>query len=205
MNKNEPIFKSIYDEQWNDLPPVLLKHYANRPYSNDVVTVEGILQVKLSLFARLLSPVFRITGALVPYSGENIPVTVHFRSEPDSTTYIFDRTFHFPGRSPYRFRSRIIPIGGDEAIELMPIGIGWHARHYFNGEKTIMEHRGFKIKLFGKFIPIPLEFILGKGYAEEKATGDNSFHMYMDLRHPLFGKIFSYTGEFSLKGTSIEG
>lgn len=200
MNRNEPIFKSIYQAGWHELPPVLLKHYANRPYSKDVVTVEGVLKVYLSPFARLLAPIFRITGALVPFSGENIPVTVHFRSESDSTVYIFDRTFHFPNKKPYRFRSRIAPIGGNEAIEWMPIGIGWHACHYFNGKKTTMEHRGFKMKLFGKTISLLLEFILGKGYAEEEATGDDSFHMYMDFTSSIVWQILFLHGRFHFEG-----
>lgn len=204
MITTTPIFKAIYGNQWEKLPPVLLKHYANRPYTNDVVTVKGILKVELSWFARLIAPILRITGSLIPISGENINVTVHFRSEMNSNAYCFDRILHFPGRKTYRFFSRIVPIGEDEAIEFMPVGIGWHARHYYDGEKTVMAHRGYKIKLFNKYLRIPLEPLFGKGYAEERPTDDNSFCMYMDIRHFLFGKIYSYSGEFTLESINLD-
>ena len=50
-----PIFQSIFGEQWSVLPPVMHKHYANRPRSNDVVTVEGLMKVEVSLFVKLLN------------------------------------------------------------------------------------------------------------------------------------------------------
>ncbi len=198
MTIDVPIFQSIFGQQWPLLPSVMHKHYANRPYCNDVVTVEGIMKVELSLFARLLSPLLRIAGALVPCAGENIPVTVHFRSEPDSNIYVFDRIFCFPGKAPYHFRSRMQPVGGSEIVEFMRIGIGWQVRYGYDGQKVVMAHRGYVMKLFGKLIRLPLELLLGRGYAEEEALSDKSFRMYMDIRHPLFGKIYSYSGEFAL-------
>lgn len=195
---SEPIFKSIFAEQWKNLPPVMYKHYANRPYTRDLVTVKGTMKVELSLLARLLSPLLRITGALVPIAGKNIPVTVHFRSEPDTNRYVLDRIFHFPGKPPYRFHSCMMPLGGSEIIELMSMGIGWHASYRYEGGKILIEHHGYKIKLFRKLIRLPLEFLLGKGYAEEEALSEDRFKMYMDLRHPLFGKIYIYSGEFAV-------
>ena len=45
MNNSEPTFKSVFGASWDDLPPVMKQHYANQPYSNDEVTVEGTLDV----------------------------------------------------------------------------------------------------------------------------------------------------------------
>ncbi|MEO6608979.1 MAG: DUF4166 domain-containing protein [Aestuariivirga sp.] len=199
MKNSNPIFQSIFGMEWSSLPSVMHKHYANRAYSCDVVTVEGIMKVKISTFARLLSPILRLTGALVPYDGDNVPVTVHFRSEPDSAAYCFDRIFHFPNREPYHFRSRMVPVGGAEIIEFMSFGVGWNAHYRYYGNKVLIEHRCYKMKLFGKLIRIPLELLLGKGYAEEEAISDKRFRMYMDIQHPLFGRVYTYSGEFAVK------
>lgn len=199
MINHLPIFQSIFGEQWQSLPPVMHKHYANRPYTSDMVIVEGLMKIEISTFAKILTPFFRLAGALVPYEGNNIPVTVHFRSERDSNAYCFERIFHFSNKKPYHFRSKMLPIGGNQVVEFMPIGIGWHASYSWNGSKILIEHCGYKIKLFGKLIHLPLEWLLGKGYAEEEAIDDNNFRMYMDIRHPLFGKIYSYNGEFRIK------
>ncbi len=199
---HDPIFKAIFGEQWEHLPPVIHKHYANRPFSSDIVTVQGSMDVYISRFIRLLSPLLYITGALVPYAGKNIPVTVHFLSDQKTNHYIFDRIFHFPGKPPYHFRSRMIPASHGEIIEYMPIGIGWNAHYRFDGQKVLLEHRGYTLKWFSKHIRIPLEWFLGKGYAEEEALSDNQFRMVMSIRHPLIGKVYEYKGLFSI--TSME-
>lgn len=174
------------------------KHYANRGYTSDRVTVDGLMKVETSLLARLLAPLMRLTGALAPYAGENVPVTVHFDSEKESDAFCFDRIFHYPNRKPYHFRSRMLPCGDNEIIEFMPLGIGWHAAYSFDGHKILMKHLGYKFKAFGKTFPLPLEFVLGRGYAEEEAISENEFRMYMDIRHPLFGKVYAYSGEFRI-------
>jgi hypothetical protein len=194
---NAPTFQPMFGEQWRHMPPVLHKRYANRPHCSDVVTVEGIMKVEISRFARFLSPLLRLAGALVPYAGENIPVVVRFRSQPNSNIYGFDRTFHFPEK-PYRFFSRMLPIRGDEFVEFMRIGIGWHASCSWNGQKVIYAHRGYAVKPFGKLIRLPLELLLGSGTAWEEPLSHDCFRMYMDLRHPLWGKIYSYSGEFAV-------
>ena len=200
-----PIFQSVFGEAtWNHLPPVMHKHYANRPYSHDVVTVEGSMKIELSLIARLLSPLFRLSHALVPCAGDKVPVTVHFRSEPESDIYAFDRIFHFTGQPPYHFRSRMQPVGGNEVIEFMRIGIGWRAAYSFDSTRVILAHRGYAIKLFGKIIHLPLNWLLGKGSAEEEALDENRFRMAMEVRHWLFGKVYAYSGEFSVNEVSLD-
>lgn len=201
--QNQPIFMSVFGKQWESLPDVMHKHYANRGYSSDRVTVDGIMKVEVSLFAKLISPFMRLTGALAPYAGENVPVTVHFDSEQNSNAFCFNRIFHYPNRPPYHFRSRMIPTGGNEVIEFMPAGIGWHAAYSFDDQKIVMKHLSYKIKAFGRMLSLPLELVLGRGYAEEEALSDDSFRMYMDIRHPLFGKVYAYSGEFKITEVTL--
>ena len=56
--KSEPIFKSIFGESWDDLLPVIQKHYANRPYTEDVITVNGKLDLMCEGPIKILSPFF---------------------------------------------------------------------------------------------------------------------------------------------------
>lgn len=192
----QPIFQPIFGKTWDHLPPALHKHYANRPHSHDVVTAEGVMTIEIFSFMKWLAPLLSVTGALVPYAGENIPTTVYFRSHPTTNAYEFDRTFRFPNKKPYRFRSHMMPVGGDEVIEFMPSGMGWHARYRFAAGKVLMEHLSYQMRLFGKRTRLPLEWFLGRGNAYEEATGDDSFRMYMDIVHPLFGRVYIYRGEF---------
>jgi len=205
MDKKTPIFQAIFGKTWHNLPPVLQKHYANRPHSNDVVVVDGFMNVQVSLFAKILTPFFRLAGALVPYAGDNVPVTVTFRSEIDSDVYCFDRVFNFPDRPAYHFRSRMLPVGGNAVVELMPIGIGWHASYEFDGAKILIKHLGYKIKLGNKLFRLPLEFLLGRGYAEEEALDENNFRMYMEIKHKILGVIYVYKGNFQISAVNLDG
>lgn len=206
MNQEEdmPTFAPIFGAQWQALPPALRAHYANRPYSRDVVTVTGKMTLKRSLWMRLLSPLLRMANALVPYDGEDIPVTVHYRSEPHSAAYCFDRLFHFEGRAPYRFRSRMFPGGGSRMIDFMRFNIGWRGMYHYEDGKVRLRHAGYVWRLGKRDILLPLEWLIGRSDTWEVATGENSFRMYMEMRHRLFGTLFSYGGDFTVQDVRYE-
>lgn len=205
MSHRPPIFRDIFGKNWDRLPPVMQKHYANRPFSGDRVVVEGTMAVELSWLTRLLAPLLRLSGALVPIAGRDIPVTVTFRSDAASAAFCLDREFRFPGREAYRFRSVMIPMGGDEVIEWMPIGLGWRAAFSWVDEHVRLDHRGYAMRLFGKVLPVPLEFLLGRGEAREQAIDETTFRMSMAIRHRLFGKVYGYSGTFRIKEIRLDG
>jgi len=198
MSSKQPIFQSIFAEQWETLPAVMHKHYANRPYCDDVVKVEGKMDVEFGTLVTWLSPLLRLFGALVPYQGHDIPVTVFFRSEKNSNTYCLDRHFHFANKPAYIFYSRMVPIKKNIIVEYMKYGIGWKHRFYFDGNKVILEHCGYVWRFFGLGLPIPLGLFLGKGYAEEEALSETRFRMKMTIEHFLFGRMYEYRGEFEM-------
>ncbi len=199
-----PIFQPIFGEAWQTMPAVMHQHYANRPYTNDVVVVEGLMEVRASRLMRFFAPLLKWSGLLVPYQGQDVPTTVTFRSEADSRVFRFDREFRFPGKAPFHFLSRMMPVGGNEVIEYMSLGIGWRAAYQFTNNKVTLTHRGYVWRLFGLNIHFPFHWLFGKGYAEEEATGDSNFRMYMDIRHPWFGEVYAYSGDFTVKDVVLE-
>lgn len=203
MNMENIIFKDIFGSAWQRLPTVMHKHYANRAYTNDRITVEGVMDVELSFIAKTLAPLMSAFGVLTPYSGKAVPVTVHFESSRNDNTFGFNRIFKFDGKKDYSFISKMMPQGGNEIVEFMKCGIGWHCEFLYDGKKVILKHKGYKMKLFGKVLPLPITFIIGKGYAEEEAIDDESYRMYMDIQHPILGKIYSYQGVFKITEVSL--
>jgi hypothetical protein len=200
-----PIFQPIFGRAWDFMPPVMHKRYANRPYTRDVVTVAGTMEVRASRLMQVLAPLLKWSQLLVPYQGKDVAATVVFRSEPESRAVGFDREFRFPGKAPYYFRSRMMPAGGNEVIEYMSFGIGWRAACTFAGDSVTYTHRGYVWRLFGCNIPLPLHWIFGRGRAEEEANGDSSFRMRMNVRHPWFGEVYAYAGRFEVKDVSLDG
>lgn len=194
MDPKEPIFKTVFGDQWAELPPVMKQHYAVRPFSDDVVRVEGHLDVNVSALVGLMA---RLTGMLLAHSGNNIPVTVVFTSDK-SGAFFFDRIFHFPDKGDVHFRSRLEWINDNVLVEFMRFGIGWKVIYEWDGTKVILRHKGYVWRLFGVMIPVPIALLLGAGYAEEEPLSDDQFSMWTHAKHPLFGKTFGYSGEFRI-------
>ena len=184
------------------MPEAMKKHYANRPYCRDRVTVDGHLTIRMGKLMRALAPVMGILGMLTPRDGENIPCTVHFLSEPGSNAFIFERWFTFPGRKPYRFRSRLVPKEGAEVIEYMACGIGWRCTYSYEDGQVRLRHLGYVWRLFGTDIPLPrlTEVLMGRGDAFEEASGPDSFRMRMGMAGSLFGPAmdYAYAGAFAV-------
>ena len=184
----------IGPEAWARLPEVMRRHYAVRAGSADTVRMEGRLDVRVWAPVGLMA---RLTGLLVPCSGEAVPVTVIFSSDRRGAL-CFDRTFRFPGRAPARFRSRMEPAGGDEMIEYMRYGLGWRLAYGWDGQKMTLSHRGYVWRVAGLKIPLPLSLLIGRGYAEETPLDGTRFAMWTHTLHPLFGATFGYRGEFEV-------
>ncbi len=192
---HEPLFKTILGSQWDHLPAVMQKHYAVRPYSDDVVVVKGALDIKIAPFISFLA---RLSGMLIAYSGEQVPVTVTFRSGKNTRAFYFDRVFHYPDKGDIHFLSCMESFGGNELVEFMGYGIGWRMAYEWSGGKMVLRHRGYVWRLFGTLIPLPLSFIMGEAHAEETPLSENAFSMWTHIKHPWFGEGLRYAGTFDV-------
>ena len=92
-------FKTLFGTTWETLPPVFQKRYSNHPFSNDICSVEGKMDISFSKAMASLMPLFKLMHVLVPYKGTNIPVKVDFRSQPDSNAVYLDRVFFFQAKN----------------------------------------------------------------------------------------------------------
>ncbi len=196
---SEPIFKDIFGDSWEDLPPVMHKHYANNPYTDEEVIVEGMLDVMCAEPIKFLGPLMNLMGQIPARNETGVPVSVQLRSDANSKAFHFVRTFNFKNDTPYIFHSRMMQIKGNEVIEIMRFGLGWKMLYRWDGEKVVLQHRGYALHLFGHFIPVPLTFLMGKGYAEEIAIDDDTFDMITHITHPWWGKVYEYKGRFEVQ------
>jgi len=200
INRKQPTFQSIFGADWDKLPPVMLKHYANRPFCNEVNTVQGTMAVQAAPILRLATPMLRLLGGIPAVNENNVPVTVRFESDSHSNAFHFRRTFHFPNQKPYVFHSKMIPQHEDKVVEQMKFGLGWRVAFEWRDNRVILAHNGYCLCIWRKFIPVPLNWLIGKVHAEEWALDDNSFEMFVEIRHFLFGKIYEYRGRFDVIG-----
>jgi len=198
---SKPIFQSVFKNNWEQLPGAIRNHYANHSYSNDVVIAEGKIDITFSGIVKIFTPFLRLFKTLSPYQGKDIFTRVTFRSELNSAAFCFDREFHFPGKKPIHFFSRLFAFKENEVIEVMKCRIGVKAAYSYENNKLIIRHRGYNLALFGFFIPLPLTLLFGKIYGEEEALSDDIFSMLVTINHFLFGVIYEYKGQFKIVKT----
>jgi len=64
--------------------------------------------------------------------------------------------------------------------------------------------RRYVWRVLGLNIPLPGRILLGEAYVEERPIDNQPFSMKLELKHPLFGMMFNYSGRFSIASTMIE-
>ena len=193
-----PIFQNIFGTPWPTWPPVMQKHYAIRAQSRDRVVVSGVMNIRCGWLIHLFAPLLKCLGALVPYEGQNIPVTVSFYSDPDGNGFHFDRMFNFPDRKAFSFHSVLEQVSGDEVIEFMRSGLGWRCRYCMEGAQVRLIHRGYLWRIWKWIVPLPLKWVIGKGAAAEEVLSEVEFKMWMTITHPLLDEIYRYEGRFKV-------
>ena len=195
----QAIFKTIFADDWSKLPPVMQKHYVNRPYTDDISCVEGRLDVMCAGPIKFLAPLFWLMKGVPPVNEKNVPVQVRFESNKNTKEFCFNRMFYFKSKKPYCFKSKMFHTTGNQLVEIMPFGIAWKMSYHWEDECVKLKHRGYAFIIFGRMIPLPLKYLIGEGSAVEKAVDDESFDMQVEIRHPWWGKIYEYKGRFRIK------
>ena len=204
MNKDtRPVFQQALGPAWDRLGDAIRRHYTMAPHSNDHVCVRGTMhEVHHAPWAALLMPFGRLFGALVPYTGREVPIEVHYRCRPDDPHLYWDRIFRFAGRAPFHFRSHMEHDAADGAlvIEYVRFGIGMRLAVSAEDGALVFRDRGYVWRLGRLRIPLPLGLLMGTAYVEERPDprDPDAFSMRMLLRHRWFGDVFRYSGSFRL-------
>lgn len=201
--RRTPVFQQALGPAWEQLGDVIRRHYAMAPFSDDQVCVRGTMsEVWHARWAALLMPFGRLFGALVPHTGSNVPIEVHYSCRPDNAHLLWDRVFHFPGRPPFHFRSHMEHDAsqGAEVIEYVRFGIGMRLAVSAEQGALVFRDLGYVWRVAGLRIPLPLGLFLGTVYVEERPDADDPDHftMKMRLQHRWFGDVFRYSGRFLL-------
>jgi len=194
-----PIFKPVFGADWDKLPAVIKKHYANRPYSNDVTRAKGKMTITFSPIMKMMAPMLSFFKIFAPAPGKDISVEVDYLSSPQDARFVFDRRFYYPQLAkPFEFKTTLWHIKDNVIVDTLRFGVGLKFIYQFDGTKIKFIHNGYVLVLGKLRIPLPLTWLLGRGYGEETPVSDESFHFFLESVHPIFGRIIRYEGVFVL-------
>jgi len=196
---HEPVLRQALGSDWSSLARVIQAHYGVTPFTDEQIHLQGMMDhVSYSSVAALLMPFAVFTGALVPYRGRNVPVQAVNQSMPGRPEYFWSRTFYFPDKEPFTFRSAMICTDEYELTEYVRFGLG--IRLSVAAEKGGLVERdlGYVWKIGRWSIPLPIHLILGRSTIEEMPISDTEYEMKWTVTHPLFGETFAYSGRFMI-------
>lgn len=196
--KSTRIFAPIFGSQWEELPNVFKRRYGHCSFSDDKIVVRGVLDIECRGVFNVMRPFYRILGSVPAVSERDVDVQVTFTSSQTSEMFHFDRIFDFKQRRPYAFSSRFICLDNLDVMEVMRFGITWRSRFSYENNTVKMYHKGYALHLFGRYVPLPITWLMGAGYGEEIMVDDETFDMLVKITHPLFGEVYSYTGQFKI-------
>ncbi|MCU7857793.1 MAG: DUF4166 domain-containing protein, partial [Candidatus Thiodiazotropha sp. (ex Lucinoma borealis)] len=175
-------------------------HYSLVPGTSSTVKIHGTMsEIYHSKIAKLFLLPGRLFGALVPYKGKNIPTEVrNWTTNENSEAMFWNRILHFPDKSPIIFRSRMEHINNNEIIEYVKYGMG--IRMLISEHDAVLKFIGigYLWKIGPITLSIPNWMMLGDAVITEKAISEKMFKMDFKITHPLFGRTFSYHGDFSI-------
>ncbi|MES9833196.1 MAG: DUF4166 domain-containing protein [Candidatus Thiodiazotropha sp. DIVDIV] len=198
--KLEPVIKQALGTNWEALSEIVKQHYDITPGEDTTLILRGEMsEVYHSTIAKLYLLPGRIFGALVPYRGKKIPTVVkNWTSAKNSKAMFWYRTLHFPNRPQVIFQSRMEHLAGNEIIEYVKYGMGIRMALFEDNHSLVYKSLGYVLRIGRLKLPIPNWMILGNATIVERATSDTLLHLDFEIVHPLFGKTFSYAGEFAI-------
>jgi hypothetical protein len=201
-----PVIRKALGEAWYELGNIVRQHYDISPGTASSMLIEGVMsEVYHSPIAKLFLLPGRLFGALVPYRGRNIPTQVRNWTQTDNAKAMFwYRTLRFPCRLPVVFRSRMEHVGDNEIIEYVRFGMGIRMLLCVRDSALVYESAGYIWRIGAISIPIPGWAILGDAVIIEKPLSENAFHIDFVIRHPVFGRTFSYSGNFAIAAVETD-
>lgn len=187
------IMQTAVGSQWDELPQELKKHYLEN--NNGENNAEGWLSIDFPWFMKIPLSILRLFGALVNKKGKKLPTSVHRVTVSGEQRW--HRQINFPDGKTVVFNSVVYYSKENEIIEYINSVLGMKMKVFAEGNTLRYESNGYIIKLWKLKIPYPEFLALGHAsIVESESEKAGLFDMDFRLKHPLFGELFSYKGQF---------
>ena len=195
MNPSTGTLRTLLGEaEWLSLPEATRARFAQHTGS---VAYEGSFEVvRASLAGRLLATCCRLLGTPVaPFTGTNVPATVHVFTTPDGGT-AWQRVYRFAGRKPCVVES-IKRLSHDGAlVEALPARLRMGLDVYARDGVLHFVSNAYYFEIGGMRIALPDWLPPGTTHVEHLDLADGWFRFTMTVRHRWLGEVFYQTGCF---------
>ena len=192
------LFRSVLGAQFDRLAPVLKRHYDIGP--EQTVTVQGNMDCWNRFeWARVFIP-------FSPKNGQAVPVVVRNRTllQANQPCFEWHREFHYPSGTQLNYTlTRTDPRNCPGCVLDMfnqppNIGVTLKLEMSDDGRTLTQTARGAQYAILGnRFIALPGLFNINT-VAIERALDERHVHTEVVISHPLFGRLFGYSGDLEV-------
>jgi hypothetical protein len=194
---NISLIQRALGKEWDTLPAALKSHY-----QFDDNYDEGWLNIN---YPGYLHPFFSLLhrfGALLNRRGNKVITRVDKKMRDDNL--YFARTLRFPDGHIIMFNTRWEYDVDNKLIEFVNPFLGLRMKVWLNNGKLHYESCNYVLQIGSWRVSIPEWLLLGSAYIVESPLDEQNFAMDFYIQHPLLGKIYSYSGEFSTASASCQ-
>ena len=193
------LFKKILGPEWKTLHPDIQKRFEKNPVPGQPLKYQGALEelscsIPGKILATLANPL--IKGALMPYSDYNFPVDIEVYSKINCPYIFKQRIYRLHHRDPIQFTSYMKESERGDVLEYVGAGLGMKLLVFAKDGNLHFKSDGYFWDIGLCRIPIPKLFTPGETYLTHVNEGINQFRIRIDIKHPLFGKMFVQAGVF---------
>jgi hypothetical protein len=186
--------KLLGESAWLSLPAATRSRFAEHAAD---VGYSGTFDVVRSSFAgKLLATLCRLIGTPVaPFTGENVPATVHVVATRDGGT-AWQRIYQFARREPCVVESIKRMSREGTLIEALPAGLRMGLDVYARDGVLHFVSNVYYFEIGRVRIALPRWLPPGITHVEHIDLGDGAFRFSMSVRHRWLGEVFYQTGCF---------
>lgn len=197
--KLKPVICQALGSDWEKLHPAVRRHYNISADGTSRLQLVGTMyEVDHATAIKPFVWAAQLFGALLPYRGKNVPVTVENSALEGRNTLFWLRCFHFPGQEPFYFRSRMETLRENEIVEYVRFNLGIRMAMEEKAGTLCYSSQGYQWNIGPLKLHIPDWLLLGKAEIIERGIDDETIELDFTIRHPLFGKTFTYSGNLRL-------
>ncbi len=190
-----PLMQRALGSQWHELPAGLQNHYKQQADGSSYE--QGWLSISYPRWMQWPLNVMRLFGALVNKAGTEAPTQVSRQMDGDTQRWM--REINYADGHKIVFNSQVTYHQENILVEHVNRLLAMRLAVSVRQNKLYYKSRGYVLKLGKWQLLIPEWLALGYGYIEEEALSDDRFRMNFWLKHPLFGELFRYRGEFTIE------
>ena len=197
------LFRHQVGAAWLSVPENVRLRFDHDPIPGTVVRYTGVMStVRCSLIGKILGWLVQRTGALMHLEGTNVPVDIDVWKDSHDHSVRKRRVYHFQDRKPFVFESRMELDANGELAEHVGGGFGMYVRVAAASEGLRFTDAGYFLQIASYRLTLPDWLGPGRVFLCHADVGPHEFRILIEIRHPVFGRLFWQEGVFQHTASS---